>query len=102
MIKVSVLKENRKYKKITILGHAMYDDYGKDIVCASVSSLITCTVNGIYSLNKNSILYKDDSNTIEIKILDDENALKLFNNLILMLKDLAKDYPKNIKIESEK
>ena len=54
------------------------------------------------NINKNSILYKDDSNTIEIKILDDENALKLFNNLILMLKDLAKDYPKNIKIESEK
>ena len=87
---------------LIVTGHANYDDYGKDIVCASVSRLITCTVNGIYSLNKNSILYKDDSNTIEIKILDDENALKLFNNLILMLKDLAKDYPKNIKIESEK
>lgn len=87
---------------LIVTGHANYDDYGKDIVCASVSSLITCTVNGIYSLNKNSILYKDDSNMIEIKILDDENALKLFNNLILMLKDLAKDYPKNIKIESEK
>lgn len=87
---------------LIVTGHANYDDYGKDIVCASVSSLITCTVNGIYSLNKNSILYKDDSNTIEIKILDDENALKLFNILILMLKDLAKDYPKNIKIESEK
>lgn len=87
---------------LIVTGHANYDDYGKDIVCASVSSLIACTVNGIYSLNKNSILYKDDSNTIEIKILDDENALKLFNNLILMLKDLAKDYPKNIKIESEK
>ena len=87
---------------LIVTGHANYDDYGKDIVCASVSSLITCTVNGIYSLNKNSILYKDDSNTREIKILDDENALKLFNNLILMLKDLAKDYPKNIKIESEK
>ena len=87
---------------LIVTGHANYDDYGKDIVCASVSSLITCTVNCIYSLNKNSIIYKDDSNTIEIKILDDENALKLFNNLILMLKDLAKDYPKNIKIESEK
>ena len=87
---------------LIVTGHANYDDYGKDIVCASVSSLITCTVNGIYSLNKNSILYKDESNMIKIKILDDENALKLFNNLILMLKDLAKDYPKNIKIESEK
>lgn len=62
---------------LIVTGHANYDDYGKDIVCASVSSLITCTVNSIYSLNKNSILYKDDSNTIEIKILDDENALKL-------------------------
>ena len=52
MIKVSVLKENRKYKKITILGHAMYDDYGKDIVCSACSSIVITTVNGILALKR--------------------------------------------------
>ena len=44
MINVKIEKENAKYKKITVLGHAMYDDYGKDIVCAAVSSIATTTV----------------------------------------------------------
>ena len=47
MIKVKVEKDKAKYKKITITGHALYDDYGKDIVCASVSSIVITTVNGI-------------------------------------------------------
>ena len=28
MISVKVVKENKKYKKVTVLGHALYDDYG--------------------------------------------------------------------------
>ena len=87
---------------LIVTGHANYDDYGKDIVCASVSSLITCTVNGIYSLNKNSILYKDDGNKITIKVFNNNYSKIIFENLIQMLEELAKDYPKNIKIESEK
>lgn len=97
-----MLKVVYNSNSLKVTGHANYAEYGKDIVCASVSSLITCTVNAIHTLNKDSIKYSDDTNTLSIEVSDDENALKLFNNLILMLKDLAKDYPKNIKIESEK
>ena len=34
-----------KPKDITITGHANYDTYGKDIVCAAVSATVICTVN---------------------------------------------------------
>ena len=70
MIKVSVLKENRKYKKITILGHAMYDDYGKDIVCSACSSIVITTVNGILALKKGSLDYlvSKKGMTINVKI----------------------------------
>ena len=57
MITVNVIKENRKYKKITILGHAMYDDYGKDIVCSACSSIVITTINGILALDKGSLSY---------------------------------------------
>ena len=40
MIQVKVVKEKAKYKKVTILGHAMYDEYGKDIVCSSYDDYI--------------------------------------------------------------
>ena len=40
MIKVKLIKNNNHIKKIIIKGHAMYADYGKDIVCAAVSTLL--------------------------------------------------------------
>ena len=47
MIKVKVLSMKNHIDRIDILGHADYEEYGKDIVCSSVSSIMTTTVNGI-------------------------------------------------------
>ena len=47
MIKIQVEKENEQYRKVVIEGHAMYDDYGKDIVCSGVSAIVITTVNGL-------------------------------------------------------
>lgn len=58
MIKVKVEKENSKYKRVVMTGHAMYDDYGKDIVCAAASSIMTTTVNGILIINEESLSYE--------------------------------------------
>ena len=38
-----MIRINIKKNTIIIKGHANYDKYGKDIVCASVSSIITTT-----------------------------------------------------------
>ena len=43
--------------KITISGHANYADYGQDIVCASVSSIVGTIVNCIMNIDKDSIIY---------------------------------------------
>lgn len=97
MIKVKYNKD-----KIKINGHALYDIEGKDIVCASVSSIIYTTVNALLKINKTSIEFNDDGNTIEIiKLSNDEITNKLLDNMLDLFIDLEKDYPKNIKIESE-
>ena len=100
MIKVSVLKENRKYKKITILGHAMYDDYGKDIVCSACSSIVITTVNGILELKKGSLDYlvSKKGMTINVKI-DDETTQILLNNMVSLLRELEGNYPNNIEVK---
>ena len=62
-----------------ILGHANYAEYGKDIVCASVSSLITCTVNNISVVDSSSVKYEDDGNKIYIEIINNNDiSLRLF------------------------
>lgn len=94
MIKVE-LKDNL----ITIKGHAGYDDKGKDIVCASVSSIVITTINAIIEINPDSIDYSDLDNEIIIrKLKEDEIVNKLLNNMILLLENLEKDYKDYIKI----
>lgn len=95
MIKISIKYEENKIKEVLIKGHALYDDYGKDIVCAAVSSIVITTVNAILSINKDSITF-DESVVIKV-IKDDEITGKLLINMINLLKELEHDYPNNIK-----
>jgi uncharacterized protein YsxB (DUF464 family) len=100
MIKVEVKKENGKYTGVKILGHAMYDDYGKDIVCSAASSIVTTTVNGILSLKKGSLSYMISKQGMKIKILsDDETTQVLIKNMISLLKELEKNYKDNIQVK---
>ena len=94
MIKVEI--ENNK---IEIKGHANYDDYWKDIVCASVSSIVITTINAIIEFDPESIYYEDLNNRILIeKLKDDDITNKLINNMIELLEELEKSYKDNIKI----
>ena len=100
MIKVKIEKQNAKYKKITILGHAMYDDYGKDIVCAAASSIVTTTVNGILSLDKGSLSYLVSKKGMSIDIKSTDSATQLLiNNMVSLLKELEKNYSENIEVK---
>ncbi len=100
MIKVNIFKEKSKYKKITILGHAMYDDYGKDIVCSACSSIVTTTINGILALDKGSLDYMVTKKGMSINIKnDDETTQILINNMVSLLKELEGNYPDNIEVK---
>ena len=100
MIKIKLQKDGNIIKKIIITGHANYAEYGKDIVCSAVSATVLTTVNGIIALD-NSILevvYEQDKMIIDIK-KEDKTSEILIDNMINCLKELAIEYPKNIKIE---
>lgn len=97
MIKVKISKDT-----VIIKGHANFDNYGKDIVCASVSSIVTASVNDMMTVNFDAVEFNDDGNEMIIKIVkDDCLVFKLFNNLKILLQNLYEDYPKNIYVESE-
>jgi len=100
MIHVRINKENSKYRKITILGHAMYDDYGRDIVCSACSSIVTTTVNGILALNKGSLSYlvSKKGMTIDIKTTDEVTQI-LIGNMVSLLEELEGNYPENIEVK---
>ncbi len=98
MIKINISKENNIIKEITITGHAMYDDYGKDIVCSAVSTCIITTINAIVELD-NSYIDVIENKEFIIKInKTDKVCDTLIKNMLTILNELSEQYPKNIKI----
>ena len=98
MIKVIVEKDMAKFRKVKILGHALYDDYGKDIVCSAASSIVTTTINGILLINKDSLSYMVSNKGMCISIKSDDTTTQLLiKNMINLLKELEKKYKDNIK-----
>ncbi len=99
MIKINISRDNNK---IEILGHSMYSDFGKDIVCAGVSSVVTTTINGILSFNKDYINYQSLKDKFIIEINNHNEIVDtLIKNMINMLEQIEEDYPKNVKIRKE-
>jgi len=97
-----MIKVYREQNKIIIKGHADYDDYGKDIVCASVSSIVITTVNAILEIDRGAVIYKEEKDILTIELLkQDEIIIKLINNMINLLKELSNNYPKNIKVRED-
>ena len=70
-------------------------------MCAAVSSMAICTVNGIIRLDE-SIDYEENSGLLKIRVLKDtEINNKLLDNLVELLSELVNQYPENIEIRNE-
>ena len=94
MIKVEVTKNT-----IKVLGHANYDEYGKDIVCASASTIVITSIEAIARFDIDAIDVNEEDNKLTITINKHDNVTDtLIDNMLSCLQELEKKYSKNIKI----
>jgi len=101
MIKIKLEKKDNNISKIIIVGHAMYADFGKDIVCAAVSSTVITSINACLSIDENCLNYEDKEGLIiEIRKKDYVTS-KIIGSMINNLKQLEEAYPNNIQIKEE-
>ena len=99
MIQVKTYKEKNVTCKVVVDGHSGYAECGLDIVCASVSSIVITSVNMIIRLDKDAISYATDDGFIKIEIFKHTNFIDtVLENMLDLLDELARTYPKNIKI----
>ncbi len=97
MIKVHISKN-----KIVITGHAKFAAYGKDIVCASASSIVITSINACLRIDKQSLTYKEEQDKLTILLTSDNKIVHLIiENMLAMLSELTLTYKKNIKIIKE-
>lgn len=98
MISVNVTFIGNDVKKLTVSGHANYDKYGKDIVCAGVSAIVTGGINALESEIDN-ILVINKENELGVEIINSNEKIQIIINTILVqLQTIENSYAKYIKI----
>ena len=107
MTKIKFFKNHDIYTGFECSGHSGYAEYGKDIVCASISSMTQMTCLGIVQVLNipAEIVRNDDKGYIKIKLPESidkslqDKVQVLINTLKLSLEDLLEGYAKYIKLE---
>ena len=98
MISVNVTFIGKDVKSLTVSGHANYDQYGKDIVCAGVSAVVTGGINALESeIECIKIINEDNKLGVEV-INSNEKIQIILNTILIQLKTIENSYKKYIKI----
>ena len=74
MISVNVTFIGKDVKSLTVSGHANYDKYGKDIVCAGVSAVVTGGINALESEIDNIKVINED-NKLGVEIINSNDNI---------------------------
>lgn len=85
-----------------ISGHAEYDEYGKDIVCSSITTAVFTTLNLLVKVLKEEdyTFFENEAEGIIDFVLNNESELAsiIILNLLDILKNIEEQYPHNLKI----
>lgn len=97
MIQITIYKnQNSEVERFICSGHAGYDEYGKDIVCAGVSTLVINTINSIetFTSSNYTLDVEEETGTIDFQFVDsiEQDAILLIDSMILGLQGIQKDY----------
>lgn len=103
MIDVVILEKNKTIIGLQSQGHAHYDVFGKDIVCAGVSSILFGLANALDQLDEEPIVRiqkKENTFDIRVKTCNATNQL-LFQMAIIQVETIMEQYQENIKIRKQ-
>lgn len=87
---------------LVVLGHAGYDEYGKDIVCAGVSSIVQALIGWADNSDcqVNCISMDDTSNEVIVSCSGEEDVGAAFFMAYIGLEQIAQSYPDHVQIDT--
>ena len=100
MIRV-VIKTDESSEKITsieVKGHAGKDVYGKDLVCAAVSAIVTGGFNALDPKGYGFLLEEGHAKVVA-KILPSDNDAIVLKTMVIQLQTVEEEDPEFVKIE---
>jgi uncharacterized protein YsxB (DUF464 family) len=103
MITYNIQRVDNKIRKVVGKGHALFCQYGQDIVCAAVSTAFIMTANAIEFLGfKKLIETTMEEGYFELNVLHTNETIEgLLKNLEYTLNELTTQYQSHIKNQKE-
>lgn len=100
MIRARFFCKNGRFCSVKVSGHAGFAESGEDIVCASVSSAVQLTANGITECAKQQaeVLAVGDEISVTLPAHPSDMAVCFLDALHLHLKCLEQDFEGCIKV----
>lgn len=105
MTRINIIKFSNGYR-IEVLGHSGYAEKGKDIVCASISTLVQYMEMVLARTCEHELeMFEDGAFLLNIKFKEDMNfpyrafSIKLVESFNVFVKELEEQYPENVKVD---
>lgn len=105
MTEIEILRKNGRIISYKAVGHAEYDEYGSDIVCAALSIALQFPLAGFQDVLEIYPRFEISSEgllSVELADMDlkgkEREVNTLLESMLVIVKQLSKDYPKNIKL----
>ncbi len=92
-----IIHQDENIVGLTCEGHAHFDQYGKDLVCAAVSAILTGGFNAFQEDEVESILLEEGKAMVRIKNVT--RAKIILETILTQLETIENAYPKNLKIK---
>ena len=101
MISVNVTFIGKDIETLKVSGHAYFANYGKDIVCAGVSAVVTGGINALEDEIKNVEIINQD-NILGVKVINNNEKIQIIlKTVLIQLQTIEASYKTYIKIKNE-
>ena len=107
MTEIEILRKNGRIISYKAVGHAEYDEYGSDIVCAALSTALQFPLAGFQDVLEIYPRFEISSEgllSVELADMDlkgkEREINTLLESMLVIVKQLSKDYPKNILLDA--
>lgn len=97
MIVVSVCEDKGSYTSVSIKGHGDMG-YGKDIVCAGVSSCFIGALNALKDANSFEIIAEEGDGLVRSVLPISEHDKVVLETLVVQLLTISQSYPDTVKV----
>lgn len=103
MIKVEIKHQEDYIVLMKVSGHALFDDFGKDIVCAGVSSVMVGLLNALDLKTDYLVEIHEDDQSMMVSTQQPNATGQMICEVgLIQLQTIANQFPKNIKIREVK